>query len=232
MKLAWLTTFRDYFFPACCLQCRQLCHNQIDLCTSCENALPRILLACPICRIPNDDGLLCPNCYYHPPTYSKMICPYLYRDPLPHFIHSLKFSSKLIYAKLLGELLLRAVESESEGYPECLLPMPLHVKRTRFRGFNQSLEMSKIISRRLNIPIELHKVIRCKNTQAQSKMTKNDRRNNMIDAFQVTGVLPKHVAIIDDVVTTGTTIESLARCLKKNGVSKIEVWCAARTTLH
>ena len=114
--------------------------------------------------------------------------------------------------------------------PECVIPIPLHTQRLRERGFNQSLEIAQLITKTLNIPLDYSLCKRNKATPFQSGLTAKQRKLNLKNAFSITKPHQyKHVAIFDDVVTTGTTVNELAKQLKKSGVEIVEVWAITRT---
>lgn len=113
--------------------------------------------------------------------------------------------------------------------PQLLIPVPLHRRRLRSRGFNQAIELAKPVSRRLNIPIDRTACQKLRHTQAQSELPAKVRIQNLKNAFQLTrAISASHVAIIDDIYTTGATTQTLAHTLKKHGVTTIEAWCLAR----
>jgi ComF family protein len=110
-----------------------------------------------------------------------------------------------------------------------LIPVPLHPVRLRERGFNQALELARPLSQRLHLPLEPHVVQRCRHTRSQSELSGSARRQNMRHAFRLIAPLPyQHVALIDDVVTTGSTLNELARTLRQSGVKTIQIWAVAR----
>ena len=114
--------------------------------------------------------------------------------------------------------------------PDVLIPVPLHKLRLLKRGFNQAYELGAYASRLLKIPMRTNGLERLRNTQAQSGLTRKQRRRNMRGAFywQGSGKPGQHVALIDDVMTTGTTVNECARVLKKAGAKRVDVWVAAR----
>jgi ComF family protein len=113
--------------------------------------------------------------------------------------------------------------------PDLLLPVPLHYKRIAERGFNQALEIARIIAKSLQIPIDAKSCIRVRNTAAQAELKSDKRKANVARAFQcIKPIAAKHVAIVDDVVTTGNTVRELSKVLHKAGVERIDVWCIAR----
>lgn len=134
------------------------------------------------------------------------------------------------YAPLLARIFILALQKRQTQMPECIIPIPLHPKRLHQRGFNQSLEVVKIIAKQLNIPVNTSLCTRNTNTAFQSGLTAKQRRLNLHNAFKIVKSHQfKHVAIFDDVVTTGTTANELSRKLKLSGVEIIEVWALART---
>ena len=121
-------------------------------------------------------------------------------------------------------------EAPSRNLPQLLIPVPLHGRRLRERGFNQAQELARILSARLSIPIDSHSLCRTRNTTAQSGLPKKERQRNIRNAFALTAkVASPHVAIIDDVMTTGLTVNEIAKILRASGVSEIEIWVFART---
>jgi ComF family protein len=143
-------------------------------------------------------------------------------------ITSLKFGANYKNARLLGNLLADYLRKNAER-PELILPVPLHQSRYRERGFNQSIEIARIVAQNLKLPLDLDSCIRHRDTPHQTTLTAKKRRHNMKQAFSVIKpVSAQHVAIIDDVMTTGSTVHELAAALKKSGVRQVDVWVCAR----
>jgi ComF family protein len=139
-------------------------------------------------------------------------------------ITDLKFGAQFKSARLLGSLLSEYVDKSAEK-PECILPVPLHKSRYRERGFNQALEIARTVSRNLQIPIDFTSIIRHKDTPHQTGFSAKKRRQNLRRAFSVQkAVNAQHVAILDDVMTTGSTVNEVAAVLKQAGVSRVDVW--------
>ncbi|HSS66808.1 MAG TPA: ComF family protein [Gammaproteobacteria bacterium] len=161
-----------------------------------------------------------------------MRIPYLYVEPVATLIHALKFRRRLAVASVLGGLLAAHLESPALEPPQYIVPVPLHPKRQRERGFNQSMEIARPLSARLDVPIAPRLARRTRPTAAQSSLEGRDsRRRNVRGAF-CAEIRPTeavhHVAMVDDVVTTGATVMALARALKRAGVARIDLWCVAR----
>ena len=130
----------------------------------------------------------------------------------------------------MAELMCERLAAPSVRLPQLLLPVPLHARRLRERGFNQALELARILSAQLSIPVDSHSLCRTCNTKAQSSLPKKERQQNIRNAFALTAKIDTpHVAIIDDVMTTGLTVNEISRTLRTSGVSEIEIWVFART---
>ena len=174
----------------------------------------------------------CGACLKKPPWFDKTIALFFYQAPIERFIIELKFNKKLIYAKLLGTLMVEYLKNQ-HTLPECIIPVPLHRKRLQERGYNQALEIARPLAKQLKIPLLTTACRRIKPTSAQLHLPASARRRNVKGAFRVDeGFSFKHVAIVDDVVTTASTVAELSKILKQAGVQMIEVWCCARVHLN
>ena len=226
----------NWLLPISCLFCHQPCRNEL-LCQACWEELPWQLFSCYKCGqlLPTADVHICGQCLKIPPVYDNTICLFHYQNPIDKLILALKFSEKLSYAKLLGELMYQVVRQyyQNQSKPDCIIPVPLHDTRLRERGYNQALEIAKPISKKLKMPLETKRCKRILATAPQSAtLSIEERAHNIKRAFWVDDSLRwKHVVILDDVVTTGHTVTALAIALKKAGVDRIDVWCCARTHL-
>ncbi len=227
----WLNIAHEWLLPRHCLLCLSAASG-IDLCAGCESALLRIENPCLGCGAPLASGSRCARCLKSPPPFERVRIPYLYAEPVTALIHALKFRRRLAAASVLGSLLGRYLERPDLCPPQWIVPVPLHPKRQCERGFNQSMEIARPLSARLKVPIAPRLALRTRSTIPQSSLQGADpRRRNMRGAFSVqTGAMApvQHVAIVDDVVTTGATVFALARALKSAGVTRIELWCVAR----
>jgi ComF family protein len=172
---------------------------------------------------------LCGQCLQRPPAYDRTISLFAYNPPVSQLVLALKFNNKLGHARLLGSLLATSLHGRIQTRPDCILPVPLSNMRLRERGFNQSLELARPVSRALDIPITTSLLKRTRHTSPQSQLKFRERRKNIRNAFQLTGhYVPAHIAIIDDVVTTGSTCHEMAVVLKKAGAKRVDVWSIAR----
>jgi ComF family protein len=174
----------------------------------------------------------CGECLKNPPYYDKTIAMFRYQSPVDKLILGIKFHNQLLYAKLLGELFAEHLLNfyTTNSFPQIIIPVPLHNKRLRERGFNQALELAKPIAKKIKIPIDTRHCHRIRATETQSLIPAKQRRNNMKNAFAIDkNFAVDYVAIIDDVMTTGDTVNELSKVLRKVGVTKIDIWCCART---
>lgn len=144
----------------------------------------------------------------------------------------LKFGKKLAYGRVMGELLTDQVEErwyQNLVLPEAVIPVPLHHLRLRKRGFNQALELLWPLHKKTGIPVLADACVRIKKTSPQSQLDQSRRKRNLNSAFKVVKPIPfEHVALMDDVVTTGSTVNALTHVLKEAGVTTIDVWCMCR----
>ena len=206
------------FFPTHCLLCHDSCKTTLPLCLTCIKHLPFLSHHCTLCSYLTGCNELITLCDYAAPINS--------------FIIQLKFRQQLIYAHALGTLFAQSLSSyyHKKMLPEALIPVPLHPARLKIRGFNQANEIAKPIAKALSLPILYDIIYRSKDTKAQSDLPKALRQKNVNDAFTVKRPLSlSYIALIDDVITTGSTIQTIITCLKNAGVKQIDVWCLART---
>lgn len=179
-------------------------------------------------------SMYCGDCIQHPPFFDTTIAPYRYSPPLSIFITQCKFHGKQAYGAVLANWLLRSIQAHYENtpYPDALAPVPLHRHRLRQRGYNQSMLIALQLSRQLNIPIMTEGIYRRINTVPQATLPSKQRQKNVNQAFAIHNAFTdQHIAIIDDVMTTGHTVNALAKALKKNGAKRVSVWAIARARL-
>lgn len=220
-------------YPPRCVLCGAPGFNDRDICEACYCSLPWIEAACVQCAIPladnSGDHPRCGQCLKKPPAFDRSLSLFSYDKDAIKLIHQLKFNEKLAYSRLLGSMLAEKIQNQCIEPPDCILPVPLYKKRLRQRGFNQSIELARYAAKNFNIPMDLRSVRRVRDTQTQTGLDKAHRRRNIHGAFAVTRALNvRHVAIIDDVVTTTSTVNELARRLKRAGVKRVDVWSIAR----
>jgi len=233
MVYKWINNIQNWLLPRTCVLCGQAGQETLALCCECHNDLKIIENSCQLCAIPlpqSAQGGLCGKCIHEPPAFDSSISLFAYETPVSQLIQSLKFHQKLAHAHLLGNLLATHIAARQLPLPDCILPVPLHAKRLRERGFNQSLELARPVSRALGIPIAQNLLQRVRHTPAQSQLKFRERAKNVRKAFALkAATVPAHIAILDDVVTTGATCNAIAVSLKKAGAEKIEIWSIARS---
>lgn len=222
------------FYPATCVLCGAPGAGDRDLCTDCARDLPWNRQACARCGLPLEDaglaGHLCGRCQRTPPAFSTTLAPLYYAEPLSHLILGLKFSGRLELARLLGALLAEAARAPAVARPEVLLPVPLHRARLAQRGYNQALEIARQVGRALELAVAPRHLARVRATPPQVGLLGEERARNLRGAFAVMRPLPwRHVALVDDVMTTGATLDELARVLLHAGVERVDAWVVART---
>jgi ComF family protein len=203
-----------------------------DICQACLHDLARNRSSCYRCGLHFDQApsspQLCGRCLQQTPPFDDTFAPFLYQGGMRYLISQLKFQHQLANARLLGNLLADHLTANAER-PDCLVPVPLHPRRYRQRGFNQSIEIARTVSKRLALPLDLNSCQRLRDTGHQSALPAKQRRANLRNAFAVTRAMPyQHLAIIDDVMTTGATVTALATALKNSGVNRVDVWVCAR----
>jgi ComF family protein len=228
------TKFVQAILPPVCVLCGgEGQQPDLDLCSACEADLPRNDSACPLCGEPlagvGEARPLCGACLRRAPRYHASLCAYRYAYPVDHLVRALKYDGAIVLGRVLGELLVRTLQAGREApWPDCIVPMPLHPERFNARGYNQSIELGRMVERRLGIPLCTNLVSRIRATREQAALSRKERRKNVRGAFAVDGKLRmKHVAILDDVVTTGSTVSEVARVLRRAGAGHIEVWAIA-----
>jgi len=186
--------------------------------------------ACRLCALPlsNPDADICGLCLKKPPVFDAARSFYLYRQPLIWMIQQLKYHAKLEYAELLANLIQLQIGA-GHNKPDCIIPVPLHPAKCQQRGFNQATQIIKPVAQQQDIPVDTRLCRRVLNTGSQSGLDKKQRRKNIKNAFVVNSAHHyQSVVVFDDVMTTASTVTELTRCLKRAGVSEVEIWSLAR----
>lgn len=208
-----------------CLLCADVSGHDI-LCHACAAELPRLPPEqCPRCALPTPNGEICGRCLAHPPHYDCTQSAFRYDFPLDRLVQSLKYGHRLALADYLGrQMASRAAHIEAD----LIIPMPLHPGRLRERGFNQALELARPVSRALHRPIDTS-CQRVRHTTAQAALPWRERVKNIRGAFHCTSDFSgKRLLLVDDVMTTGATIDECARTLKLHGAKQVSVLVVAR----
>jgi len=214
--------------PKLCPGCAHQLNSSQKFCPRCLERLKSVANACRLCGLENQgDGDICAACLYDPPRWQRLIAPLQYRSLARELLLQLKFGESLYHANNLVSTVIKSFESTTP--PEVLLPVPLHHNRFIHRGFNQAFEIARILSAQLNIPLDTRTLLRIRDTEAQAGLTENQREKNILKAFACANAATyRHVAVVDDIVTTGSTANEITKTLHRAGVETVEIWGLAR----
>jgi ComF family protein len=214
--------------PCTCLLCGADAAVR-PLCPGCLADLPwHNQPQCPQCATPTPDGQTCGACLKHTPAFDRTVAALAYTFPLDRLIPRLKYNGRLAVAPALGECLARVVESHPR--PDRLIAMPLHAKRIRERGFNHATEIAREVAKQLGFLLDTTSCQRIRDTPPQMGLKHDARRRNVRGAFSCKGEIEgQHIALVDDVMTTGTSLDELAATLKRAGAREVTCWVVART---
>ncbi len=222
-----------------CLLCHRPAHTATDLCGNCFNDLPWNRHACRTCSepLPHPQDSLCPRCQLDLPAVDHCFAPLIYRFPLDQLILTMKQQPRPELVSSFSRWL--APELARQPRPDLLLPVPQHPLRQRQRGFNQAGLLAHQLGRKLDIPVHHTLLSKPRATQEQKTLSREQRQMNLARAFKLDRVAlirlqprPRHIVLVDDVVTTGATTSALAALLKKSGVKRVDVWALAKTPLQ
>jgi len=224
-----LKTIQRYLLPPVCVTCGQEAEGGLDLCRGCLAAMPYLGAACRRCALPLASPGICGGCLKMPPPFEQTFSLFRYTHPIDHLIQQLKFNRRLVNARLLGALMAESLWQQEQRLPDLIVPVPLHRRRLQTRGYNQAVELARPVSKLLGVPIGFGCCHRIRETAVQSDLVAKERRANVKGAFEVSRVMVgKHVAVIDDVMTTGNTVTELAQEMRDEGARIVDIWVCAR----
>jgi len=225
-----------WIFDARCFLCGGHVFTDIYVCKGCFEDLPWLKNGCFQCALPlrnTDVGTLCGVCLQTSYAFDRVVSAFSYDFPIAGLIARFKFGGVLACGELLANLLMLTVNIHyaSSPLPEILIPMPLHKSRLQERGYNQAIVLGTVLSKRSSIPIFRKNLSRIRHTVPQTKIMAQERRANVERAFQANEILGqyKHIALIDDVITTTQTVNAAARAIRRVSDCQIDVWSVART---
>ena len=228
MVYNWLNNALQTILPLRCTICGAA---GALICSVCQADLPVLKSTCRRCGASlakTNNQTHCGECISAPPHYHLTLSPFAYRPPINQLIAALKYQRRLSLVPLLANSLARHVELYASSV-DALLPVPLHASKLRQRGFNQALELARPLARGFGLPLMLHTVERQRATPSQLSLHADERQRNVRNAFRVRQPCHyKRIAIVDDVMTTGSTVNEIARLLVQVGVEEIQIWCIAR----
>jgi len=219
--------------PARCYWCRRVERSESRVaCASCVRALPWNACACRACGLPlgADGTSVCVDCLRDSPPQDRSWAAFRYEPPIAQAIVDLKFHGRLTPAHVVGRLMAQRLSQRPEPLPELVIPVPLSAARLRRRGYNQALELGRALASLLALRLAPGAARRARDTREQTRLDAAQRRHNVRGAFTVeaAAVRGRHVALLDDVVTTGATMAELAAAVRAAGATRIEAWSAAR----
>ncbi|MGH8118770.1 MAG: ComF family protein [Rhodanobacteraceae bacterium] len=219
----------DALLPSHCLLCGARGQGGLSLCAACAADMPRNDVHCARCALPLEaPAALCGHCLGREPAWDAAWSPFRYEWPLAQLESRFKFGGDLAAGHTLALLW---IESPPPArLPDAIVQVPLHRSRLRRRGYNQALELAKPLAKHFGVPLRRDALSRVRATGAQTELTAVERRRNVRGAFaaRFDGACPRHVAVLDDVFTTGATLAECTRVLKRAGVARVDVWALAR----
>lgn len=212
--------------PMRCLVCGEPGHGGLDLCAACHAQLPLNTTACGRCALPLPrPSAACGACLSSPPPFVAAVVPLRYDAPVDGLLARFKFHAGLAAGEVLARLIVAIVDAPAA---DLIVPVPLHRGRLGQRGYNQALELARPLARAWHVPLALQALQRVRATAAQSELTAPERRRNVRGAFAARDVDGRRVLLVDDVITTGSTVREAARTLLAAGASEVRVLAAAR----
>lgn len=237
-----LDALADRLLPPRCLLCGRAGQQPgFDLCAACESELPHNEFACGRCGLPRPEAAVqgsdpghhgaCALCTGQPLPFERCIAPLLYEFPVTTLVPALKYEDALSHARVLGLLLARHVRRCAGARDvDRVVPMPLHPTRLVERGYNQSHEIARFTAADLGLALVPRALRRVRPTTPQVGLDRSARHDNVRGAFAADAALARgfRLALLDDVVTTASTVEAAARALLDAGARSVDVWCVAR----
>jgi ComF family protein len=197
------------------------------LCAACDADLPRLgPELCPRCALASPGGAVCGRCLTQPPAYDATRAAFAYAFPADALIQALKFRGELALAPLLGDFLALRIPAREA---DCLVPVPLSSARLRSRGYNQALEIARRVATATGTRLAPELCERSRDTATQMDLPLEERAKNVRGAFHCPGIVAGTVAVLDDVMTTGATLDEVAATLKRAGAARVVNWVVART---
>ncbi len=226
---SWWSRLGRVLLPLRCLICSEPGAGDCDLCAVCRAALPWNANACERCALPLPEhesvGTLCGPCLRTSSPLQLARATFVYGAPVDALVRRFKFHQDLAAGHLLSRLM--AEQLQAGPLPMAIVPVPLHPSRLRKRGYDQALELARPLARQLQLPL-CHGLRRIRGTAAQSELDAAARKRNLKGAFVAGSDLPRHVALVDDVMTTGATLHAAATALRRAGVERVDAWVCAR----
>ncbi len=237
-SLSKLSRVIDSLIPRHCLFCLEQTSGNNDLCPHCRTHIQHNKLACQRCALPlsTSDSSICGNCLSHQYYYNQVYSPFIYTDAIRYLIRQLKYHNKIHYAQTLARLFIQSsTQFQDFQLPEVLIPMPMHTQRLQQRGYNQALELARFFAAHFQLQLDYKSLLRTRPTLLQAGLNAKERQKNVKNAFNInkhahisrlSGI--QHIALIDDVMTTGSTLNEAAKILRQSGIKRVDAWIIAR----
>ncbi|MBI4997207.1 MAG: ComF family protein [Rhodocyclales bacterium] len=221
----WRECLRS-LLPQNCLLCGSPSDDAL-LCAACDRDLPRLPAEiCPVCAEQVSGGAICGACLANRPHFDATVAAFRYGFPADRLVQALKYRRRVAMADFFATALLAGPRPEAD----LIVPLPLHPARLAERGFNQSVEIARPLAQALKLPLELDACLRSRDTAPQASLPWKERRKNIRHSFECRADLSgKSVIVVDDVMTTGATLDEFARTLKAHGALRVTNWVALRT---
>lgn len=225
----WWSRLGRVLLPSRCLICSEPGAGDCDLCAACRAALPWNAHGCDRCALPLPEhesaNTSCGPCLQASSPLQLARATFVYGAPVDALVRRFKFHQDLAAGHLLSRLMVEQLRGGPR--PMAIVPVPLHPSRLRQRGYDQALELARPLARQLQLPL-CHGLRRIRSTAAQSELDAAARKRNLKGAFVAGPDLPRHVALVDDVMTTGATLHAAATALRRAGVERVDAWVCAR----
>lgn len=220
-------TLGAVLLPQDCFLCGALAGRSL-LCNACTTDLPRLPASlCTICALPTPGDAVCGNCLKKAPYFDATQACFRYAFPVDRLVQSLKYNHRLAVAAFLGDAMLAAASQVAPA--DMILAVPLAPRRMQERGFNQALEIARPLARKLHLPLVISGYSHTLNNASQASLPWKERQKNIRGAFECALDLEgKSLIVIDDVMTTGATLNEFARILKNHGAARVSNWVVAR----
>lgn len=220
-----------------CILCQENDARGLNLCEICADLLPAVERSCLRCAIPlfpsansATERLVCGQCLTVSPPIRQAFSRFRYESPVTNLVYQLKFGGRLALARTLGSLLAEVIPERAKRDIDLLIPMPMTTRRRCSRGFNQAEEIARFTAEEVNRPVCLGALRRHGDQAFQAGLDRRQRQRNVKGVFSVPGrVVDRRVVLIDDVMTTGATVNAAAKTLIRAGALSVDVWVVART---
>ena len=217
------------WIKSACLLCASHQGGDLGICPACMQDLPwHTTQQCPQCSL-QSNGSICGACLNAAPSFNATTALFTYDFPVNKLLQHYKYKEMLHLSRIFGTLLSTKLTNKMQ-HIDIIIPMPMHPTRLKERGFNQALEIARLVAKNLHIPMNYKACQRIKLTPPQASLPLKSRIKNIRGAFKCTeNIQGKHIAIIDDVMTSGASLNELAKTLKQAGAAHVECWVIART---